>query len=203
MTPSPQKLPAILLAAGLSSRMGDFKPLLKLGDKPLIRHVIDALIHSDTIDPILIITGHRASDVESGLPSLPITFIHNPNYRDGEMLSSLRTGIQSLPPNAPSFVLAFADQPAVQSSTIAALSQAFFKNNSSLVIPIYTGKRGHPVVISAKLLPAIHALPREGSLRTVVHQFLSQAVLLEVPDPSILEDLDTPEDFNRQLAKWK
>lgn len=126
------------------------------------------------------------------------------------MLSSLQRGIAALPENAPAFLLALADQPAVRPATIAQLVRAAVAGPRSgdfvqwptppLVLPTTLGKRGHPVVISTSLVPEIRSLAPGASLRTVVHRHLAHATLLNVDDPSIHEDLDTPADFARVQA---
>src|SRR5206468_2705501 len=98
----------------------------------------------------------------------------------------------------PGFFLAFADQPAVAPATLAALARAFFENPGvPIVLPTFLGKKGHPVVLSTALIPAIRAIPPGGTLRTVVQQHLSEAILIAVSDSAVLEDLDTPQDFVR------
>jgi molybdenum cofactor cytidylyltransferase len=232
------QLPAILLAAGCSSRMGDFKPLLRLAGTPILHRVIAALRASGAIGDILLVTGHRAPDIEASLRDLPpgeggrgaIRTVHNPHYATGEMRSSLLAGLSALPPAAPAFLLALADQPAVQPTTITALVNAYFTPASStglanppakktlpgtqsagepamqsahpaLVIPITLGKRGHPVVLSTTLAPEIRSLTSAESLKTVVHRHLDAATLVPVDDPSIHDDLDTPADFARAQAQ--
>jgi molybdenum cofactor cytidylyltransferase len=137
-------------------------------------------------------------------PTAEIRTIHNPNYAQGEMLSSLRTGIQALPPAAPAFLLALADQPAVSHDTISRLISSFPAESyhPPLILPIYGGKRGHPLVISTMLNCEIRDLSPGESLKSVVHRHLSHAMLLPVDDPAILEDLDTPDDFARIQKNW-
>ena len=198
-------LPAIVLAAGLSTRMNAFKPLLHLAGKPLLQRVIASLRDSGVIGGILVVTGHRAADVEAASAGAGVTTIFNPDYERGEMLSSVRAGISALshrssPP--PGFVLAFADQPAVLSGTIRSLVEAFDAQRPPLAIPMYAGRRGHPLVISAALMPEIAALGPDDTLRTVVHRHLPGAALVSVDDRSVLDDLDTPEDFARAQAQY-
>jgi len=196
-------LPAIVLAAGLSTRMGAFKPLLPLGGKPLILRAIDALHYSGAIGDIFVVTGHRAAEVEGALAGAGVVAVFNPNFARGEMLSSVRAGISALAARGgrpEGFVLAFADQPAVLSSTIRALVGAFHAQKPPLALPQFAGRRGHPLVISAALMPEIAALGPAGTLRDVVHRHLPQAALVTVDDRSVLDDLDTPEDFARAQA---
>jgi len=199
----PQTLPAIILAAGLSSRMGMFKPLLPLDGTPLISHVISALQASGCIAPLIVVTGHRAAELAAALPQ-GVTQVENPHYATGEMLSSLKAGIQKaqiLAPAAPGFLLAFADQPAVLSHTIQHLVTAFLDQLSSVALPVHAGKKGHPILLSSTLIPEILALAPDQTLRDVVHRHLPQAALIPVDDPAVLEDLDTPDDFVRAQSR--
>jgi molybdenum cofactor cytidylyltransferase len=180
--------------------MHAFKPLLPLAGKPLLLHVIHCLQASGAIDPILVVTGHRAPDIRAALAGLNVASAFNPNYAGGEMLSSLRVGIRTLfdrPTPPTGFLLAFADQPAVLSATIRALVASFHAHHPPLAIPLFADRRGHPLLISSTLIPEIAALDPADSLRTVVHRHLPRAVLVTVDDPSVLDDLDTPEDLAR------
>lgn len=196
-------IPAILLAAGLSSRMGRFKPLLPLGPRTLIEHVLASMCGSGLISESLVVVGHRAADIRAALAETPgIRFVDNPHYAQGEMLSSVQAGVAALPAQAPAFVLAFADQPAVAPATIAELIQHFFRSPAPLVLPTCRGKRGHPLLISAALSAEILRIRGPDTLKTVVYRHLDKARMVEVADPSILEDLDTPEDFARAAEKF-
>lgn len=213
------KLPAIVLAAGLSTRMGVFKPLMLLAGKPLLFWVVEGLIESGAIGEIVIVAGHRADEIETAIDQWrktnrwaeaagAVRAVRNPDFAVGEMLSSVRAGIAALQsaagsPEMPGFVLAFADQPAVKPETVQEITSEFVKRKPPLVIPTFLGKRGHPVVFSGELLPAIAALSPADTLRTVVHQHLPRAHLIAVEDWSILDDLDTPEDFARIEARLK
>jgi molybdenum cofactor cytidylyltransferase len=159
-----------------------------------------------------VVTGHRAGELEESLrlhfPSVETCY--NPHFASGEMLSSLKAGIAALQAGEPapdrSFLLALGDQPAVQPETIARLVAAFVNavaQRPPLVIPAHAGKRGHPLVLSAGLIPAIQALAPGDSLKSVVHQHLAQALLLPVDDPATLEDLDTPADLARARDRWQ
>lgn len=198
-------LPAIVLAAGLSTRMKQFKPLMMLGEKTLLQHVMDSLQQSDAIGEIVVVTGHRHADVERAVGGLAgVRTVFNARYEQGEMLSSVHAGIGALAAGASGgngLVLAFADQPAVLSPTVRTLVKAFAATHPPLAIPRYQGRRGHPLVFSGVLVPEIQALCGQETLRTVVHRHLAEAVLVEVDDPSVLEDLDTPEDFARAQAR--
>jgi len=194
------KLPAIMLAAGLSTRMGAFKPLLRLGKLTLIEHALRALHSSDSISEVLVVTGHRSEEIRNHLDGRPGTrIVVNDTYDSGEMISSVQRGISAFPPESPAFLLTFADQPRVQPQTISSLVHSFFKTKPPLVLPTHAGKRGHPIVISTALAPEILALRNPETLKTVVQRHLPSALMLPVPDPTVLEDFDTPEDFQKAL----
>jgi CTP:molybdopterin cytidylyltransferase MocA len=185
--------------------MGAFKPLLPLAGRPLIQRVIDSLRDSGVIGDILVVTGHRAAEVGAALAGAGVVTIFNPDYERGEMLSSVRAGILALAERGggpAGFVLAFADQPAVLSATIRALVESFQVKRPALAIPQYAGKRGHPLVVSAALMPEIAALGPADTLRTIVHRHLAGAALVNVDDRSVLDDLDTPEEFARAQAAY-
>jgi molybdenum cofactor cytidylyltransferase len=201
----PDWLPAMVLAAGLSARMGKFKPLMMLEDRPLLEHVLHSLKHSGVIGQIVVVTGHRHAEVDAAvLGRAGVRSVFNERYALGEMVSSIKTGIAALGnlEGTRGFVLAFADQPAVLSETIGALVRAFLAGNAPLAIPLYQGRRGHPIVLSALLAPEVLGLRASETLRTIVHRHLDRAAIVPVDDPWVLEDLDTPADVARARARY-
>jgi molybdenum cofactor cytidylyltransferase len=191
---------AIVLAAGTSGRMGRPKPLLPFGDAPMIARVIESLKRARVAD-IYVVTGHESAAVVAAVTGYRVSTIHNPDYAKGEMLSSLRAGFVALDIYVDSFLVVLGDQPAVKSETIRDIVSRG-RRETPLVIPTYGGKRGHPVLISTELIEEIEALPPSGTLRDVVHRHLDKAVLVEVDDPAIVADVDTPEDYQRALGEW-
>jgi CTP:molybdopterin cytidylyltransferase MocA len=183
--------------------MGALKPLLNLGGKTLVARVIASLQESGMIGPIVVVTGHRGLEVARAVHSMGVRVVYNENYAEGEMLSSVLKGLEAVGDGCEGFLLAFADQPAVLSATVCALVLGFREKKAEMALPEYLGKRGHPVVLSAKLIPAIRALVPGETLRNVVHNNLAQATLVKVDDASILEDLDTPEDFARAEKRYQ
>ena len=195
-----RSLPAIVLAAGLSTRMKAFKPLLRLSGELLIHRVLGCLRESGVIGEILVVTGHLAAEIEAAVGTRGARTVFNERFADGEMLSSVQTGIRALPADGRGFLLAFADQP-VRPHSVRAIVEGFQSANAPLSLPLFGGKRGHPVVISQSLAPAILALASHQTLRAVVQEHLSRAAMIPVDDPWVLEDLDTPEDFARAQSR--
>src|SRR5689334_20001935 len=120
---SEARVAAIVLAAGLSSRFGSFKPLAKLKGRTLIERVLDTLMASKAVEPIVVVTGHRAAELLLRLHSVTVTY--NPDYANGEMLSSIKVGLRALHRDIDAAVLALCDQPMVEPRTIAALAKAW------------------------------------------------------------------------------
>ncbi len=185
----------VVPAAGLSRRMGTFKPLLDLQGKPLIARTLDSLI-SAGIERIVVVTGYEAETLEKVIHDLykeRVETVYNPRYRESDMLESLRIGLSRLPEKGAFFVLP-GDMPAVSSQTFALLKEALETSGKEAVFPLYQGHRGHPPLIHGELIPKIITYRGEGGLGG----FLSTRDTLEVEtgDKGCLLDGDTPEDLN-------
>lgn len=188
---------AVVLAAGLSKRMGAFKPLLPLGGKALLVHVIETLKAVDEIQTIVVVTGHEERRLRAALQAAPVSFVHNAAYASGEMLSSVQAGLRALPADVEAVVLALGDQPAVQAETVRRLVRTWLEQRPPLVLPVFQGRRGHPLLLCMSLRAEILALPENATLKTVVHHHLSEAVQIAVDDAAVTADVDTPEDYQR------
>ncbi len=185
------KLAAILLAAGLSSRMGDFKPLMRLGGETLLAHLA-ALFRQAKVRRIMVVTGHRHEEVEVEARRLGLTSVHNPDYARG-MYTSIRTGVQGLP-KVDGFFLLPVDIPLVRPATLAALTAAF--DGQMAILPRFTEKNGHPPLLPSHLIPAILDYDGQDGLQGLLAGCKSKEVKeLPVWDKGVLLDADTPEDF--------
>ena len=203
---NPGYVAAIVLAAGMSQRMGRLKPLLPFDGKPMLARVVDNLIAaspSTPIAPIIVVIGHNAPEIRNALCGYPVEFAHNPDYEIGGMFSSVQTGVRVLPQEAGAFLLMLGDQPTVQPATLHALLATWHETKAPVVRPAYRSKRGHPVLISTDCAGEILSLPATATLRAVVAQHAADAVEVEVEDAAILEDVDTPEDYERALQTWR
>ena len=185
---------AIVLAAGLSKRMGQPKMVLPWGGKTVIGQVVDSLI-TGGIDQIIVVTGGTRLLVEEALPTQPVTFANNPNYANGEMLSSLQVGLQRLDFGIESFLMVLGDQPQIEPATVSGLIDAFKKTSCRILIPSYQMRRGHPWLIERSLWQGILALQPPATLRDFLKGVEKEISYLPVDTPSILNDLDTFEDY--------
>lgn len=192
------RLVGLVVAAGLSSRMEAFKPLLPLGDRTVIERVVESLRGAGVSD-IRVVTGHRAESLAPVLASLRVRPVKNAHYQDG-MFSSVRAGVETLTAAVDGFFVLPADYPLVRPETIARLAKTFREAGAGLVHPTYEGRRGHPPLISGRHISAILGSDGAGGLRAVLRALDGDAVEVAVDDPGVRLDLDTPEDYRRMLA---
>ena len=183
---------ALILAAGYGSRMGRFKPLLRLGDKSAVEWAVVAFREAAITD-IAVVTGYGATDLEAELHRLGVTALPNPNY-DAGMYSSIQVGIASLAPDVEACFLLPVDIPLVRTSTIAALA-ASHAAQASVIYPIFRGQRGHPPLIRRDLFAEILAGDGDGGLRALLLRH--EATEIAVADEAILLDMDAPDDYQR------
>lgn len=193
------KFSMIILAAGLSKRMGVPKPLLPVGDvNALVRTIQMAKIAG--ISDIVVVTGHKFKEIETQLTTSEIeniTVVHNDFYQDG-MFSSVKTGILSLPSGIDGAFLFPVDYCGVKPETLKKLMTAFSQTNGSLVLyPTYLGKHGHPPLIPKRFASEIPAFEGSGGLRGYL--YLCPFKNIDVNDSGILLDMDTPKDYAKLL----
>ena len=191
---------ALILCAGRSSRMGDFKPLLPLGRDNFIERII-GLYRGVGIENIVVVCGHEAQRVIPELTRLGVGFVMNPHYDRG-MFSSIQTGVHRLDGRGLAFFLHPADIPFVQPNTIQSLIAAFSTGGVDICRPCYLGKHGHPPLISLALTGAIIGFNDEGGMRALLAEYTEKSRDVYCTDPGILLDIDTPEDYEKALNKF-
>jgi len=192
---------AIILAAGFSSRMDGFKPLLPFGEATVVERVV-RLFRDAGIDTVRVVTGHRSTDLLPFLQGPGVRPVLNERYREG-MFTSVVAGIRSLEDFHGAFFLLPVDIPLVRLQTVITMMEAYGSGNRSLLYPAFLGRRGHPPLISTEFNDRIISWSGQGGLKSLLTQYDSEAEEVEVTDKFILEDMDTPEDYRRLLAMWK
>ena len=188
---------AVILAAGASRRMGQPKMLLPWGDTTVIGQVVRTVLTSGAVRPV-VVTGRSSQEVQEALRGLPVYFAHNPGYATNEMLQSLQIGIASLPGEAAAFLVVLGDQPQIEGEVIAQVCREFQAGGAALIIPSYQMRRGHPWLVTEALWAELLSLPATATLRQFLNQHAGEIHYLNVDSPSILMDLDTPEEYARQ-----
>ena len=193
---------AVLLAAGVSQRMGRPKALLPWQGLPLITHQIRTLRRAG-LRPIAVVLGHRASDISPYAGNeYGASMLLNPFYRKGKT-TSLKTGLRALDPRKTDSVLILnVDQPRSQ-ETLETIIDHHNRNSSLITIPTHNRKRGHPVVISLKLFDELMSISeaRRG-LKQVIHYHTRDVNTIEMTSDEVLLDLNTPEDYKTAYQKY-
>ncbi|HEY4886420.1 MAG TPA: nucleotidyltransferase family protein [Myxococcales bacterium] len=194
----PERIAGVVLAAGLSSRMGLNKMLLELGGRTLVRRAVTTAL-SAGLDPVLVVLGHEGDRVRAELSGLPYTAVMNSDYARG-MNTSLRAGIAALPDDAAGAVVLLGDMPLVEASMVRALVTAHRRSGPKLAISTYGGVVAPPILYGRALFPELRALEAESCGKSVVRSHRAGAVELQWP-PETLTDLDSPEDVERIRAR--
>lgn len=191
-----ERIAAVVAAAGLSSRMGAFKPLLPLGSAPLLARTL-APLRAAGASPIAVVTGHRASELQARMRAEDLRFVYNAVYASTDMLASLRLGLHALENGFDRVLLLPGDAAGILPETVRRL----LKSPGEALRPAFGGKPGHPVLLSAAVARALCTYDGLGGLRG----FLKTVGVREVEtnDPGILLDADTPADYEKLRALWR
>lgn len=183
---------AILLAAGRSSRMGTFKPLLPFGQQTIIESCIDYLSEGGA-DSVIVVLGHRGDEIRKQLQTQPVRFAVNPNPKS-EMGASIIAGVQALPATTRAVLIALVDYPAIPSSVVSALIQEWAKG-FRLVKPMWRGQGGHPVLVDIGFRDELLNVDSKRGLKGLFDKHLDQVKRVEVDSPFVARDLDTWDDY--------
>jgi molybdenum cofactor cytidylyltransferase len=186
------KVAAILLAAGRSTRMGAFKPLLPFGNKTVIECCIDYLREGGA-ETIVVVLGHRADEVRAQLAEQPVTFAinHDP---DSEMGASIAAGVRQLPDTAQATLIALSDHPAVPATVVSSLIETW-KKGARLVKPTWQDRGGHPVLVDLSFRSELLGLSSTGGLKTLFETHREEVKRLAVDSPYVARDMDTWDDY--------
>ena len=189
----------IVLAAGKSVRMGTLKPLLPLGGKTVIEIVIERV--RSRLERVVVVLGHQADEVLPVLGPYPVECLVNPDYVTG-MLSSVQCGIRALG-EVEGCLICLADQPGITPQTMDSLLQAATVSGQGILIPTYQGRRGHPVLLKHPYALKVLALSPEQGLDRVTRGYPGDTLEVAVDSREILEDMDTPADYQREQSKYR
>ncbi|MEO6391550.1 MAG: nucleotidyltransferase family protein [Pyrinomonadaceae bacterium] len=191
-TPQVTKYAAILLAAGRSSRMGAFKPLLPFGNSTIIEACLDQIEAAGIID-IVVVIGHRWDELRLSLAHRRVSFAVNPDP-DSEMSASIAAGVQALDQTVTAVYLALADQPRIPAKIYSVLARRH-RNGEKIVVPEFEGHRGHPVLVDLSLRDELAKLDECGGLRGFLDTHTREVYRRTVDCPYVRMDVDTPEDY--------
>ena len=194
---------ALIVAAGMSSRMGDFKPMLSIGSITIAQRVV-ATFHQAGIRRIVMVTGFNAVTLELHLSGSGVIFLRNEDYETTQMFDSVKIGLGYLRGKCDRVLFTPVDIPLFTAGTVHAL----LDSDAALACPSCQGRTGHPIAISASLFDRILADSGEQGLKGAVERCGTSMREIPVNDPGTLHDADTPADFsalvdyhNSQLAR--
>lgn len=187
------RLVGLIVAAGYSSRMGTFKPLLPLGEKTVIEVAVESLRRGGVPD-IRVIVGYRAAELYPVLDRLHVSIIENHEYSQG-MYSSVVAGLKTFADDAEAFFLLPGDNPLIRRRSIKDMIREYRKTNAAVVYPLFNGLRGHPPLISAKCFDGILNGDGVGGLRNILSNYDADSKEVAVADQGVLLDMDTMADF--------
>lgn len=191
---------AVVLAAGMSTRMGSPKMLLKWGSITVIEQVVDSLNQAG-VDEVIVVAGALFEDIKKLLDKRDVIVIVNPNYKNGEMTDSLQTGLSELSQSTTAAMIVLGDQPFVSPKTMRMLIQAFEKTGHNIIMPSINKRRGHPWIIRRTLWDEIMALRAPLTMRDFMRSNQENIHYVLVEDENIVKDMDTPEDYRRLQPK--
>jgi molybdenum cofactor cytidylyltransferase len=187
------RVEGVLLAAGESRRMGYPKPLLRVGGESFLSQSAKSIL--SLLPRLVIVLGAHTARVREAIPAdSRIVTIENPRWPAGQ-LSSLKAGLSAVSPDTAGMLVHLADHPLVQRSTFERIIAEFASGRGAIVIARHDGKRGHPVIFARTLVDELLDAPEEQGARAVVERDPSRVVYVDVDDPGVNLDLDTPADL--------
>ena len=186
---------AVIVAAGMSSRMGDFKPMLNIGSISIAQRVV-ATLQQAGADRIVMVTGYNATALERHLSGLGLVFLRNENYEHTQMFDSAKIGLRYLKDKCERILFTPVDIPLFTSATVKAL----LASGAPLACPVCQGQEGHPILIASPLVEKLLNDSGEGGLKGAISRCGTEMTEIEVPDAGILHDADTPEDYQSLLS---
>ena len=187
------RIAALVLAAGRSTRMGPNNKLLEpVGGKAMVRHVAEAALASKA-DHVTVVTGARSDEVRDTLSGLQLGFVHNPDFAAG-LSTSLQAGIEALGQNYDGVVVLLGDMPLVRPELLDALIDSFAPDDDrAICIPVHNGKRGNPVLWSARFFADMATIRGDTGARHLLGEHADVIAEVDWHDDSIFRDIDTPD----------
>lgn len=192
-----RQVAVIVLAAGMSRRMGVTKVLLPWeNNKTILDRILTVAVEGMSPGSFgYVVTGHDASAVIDIAASYRFRTVHNPDYAAGDMLSSLKAGLRALPRGVCAALIMLGDQPLIDEQIVRDIVDAYQAGKGWIIAPSYQMRRGHPILIDRAYWDEILALPPDGAPRDVINRHADAIHYIIVEDDSILFDVDTPEQY--------
>lgn len=195
----------MILAAGLSSRLGEFKPLLPLLGKTIIENSIDSMLVAG-VTQVVLVTGYRGEELERIVKSRyvedTVICVRNHFYASTDMLASAKIGLRIMP-ECKGFFLLPGDMPVIEKNTYLTVYNKMLECNKAIVFPELEGKRKHPPLINTSLIDEIMRYEGQGGLRELWKFHESEIAGVPVNDPGCWTDLDTYEEYINCMNRYQ
>ena len=186
---------ALIVAAGMSKRMGEFKPMLSIGSISVAQRVVATLSQAG-VSKIVMGTGFNATALERHLSGNSIIFLRNENYETTQMFDSVKIGLSYLQDKCDKVLFTPVDVPLFTAKTVKTL----LNSGAPLAVPMCEGKQGHPILIAKELIPEILQDSGEMGLKGAMDRCSVALKRIDVDDPGTIHDADTPEDFSALVS---
>jgi molybdenum cofactor cytidylyltransferase len=187
---------AIVLAAGRSTRMGCMKLLLPWGNSTVIGSILATLLEAGIFD-IYVVTGGNRKEVEDALPQFNVNFCTNPDFQNGEMLSSVKIGLQGPGNESEAAMIVLGDQPQIEPEVVRAIMDRYQVFRDKIIVPSYKMHRGHPWLIDRSFWSELSHLSIDHTLRDYLNMNQNYISYVNVNTPSVIMDLDYPSDYQK------
>jgi len=188
-------LAAVILSGGASRRMGSPKALLPYQGRPFLEHLLDVAKHP-SIGVRRVVLGPDADAISSQVALRPYEIVINKDWERGQ-LSSIQAAIRSLPPNTDGFLLLPVDHPLISDALVADLIDSFEKSSAAVTLPLYEGRRGHPVIFAARLYEELLNAPEETGARAVVWAHAKEICEVSTTEEGCVLNLNDPAAFEK------
>jgi len=191
----------VILAAGMSTRLGRPKQLLEIDGKALVAHVTDAALMS-ALDAVIVVVGHRARAVEAALGARMVRFCLNARFAEGQS-TSLVSALDAVPPETDAVVVLLSDQPTVQPTVIDRLLAKRRETDAVIAMAAYGGTTSHPVLFGRELFGELREIEGDQGARDVIRRHRAEVVSVDGGADAPPPDVDTEEAYAALLASWR
>lgn len=188
------RIVAIVLAAGISSRMGKPKLLLPFGDHTIIEETTDQVLEAGYDDTVVVVGSDR-DEIQELLAARPVRIAFNLNYRAG-MAGSIKAGVSFIEGGASAFSIVLGDQPQIKAKTHQLVMANFRKQKKGICAPTYEGQLGHPVIFSVAYKSRMYALQGDSGARHLIEANRADLAELALKAPEILPSVNTQKDYD-------